>query len=83
MKVGFLTAEYPSISETFGGIGTSVQTLARHLVGTGHEVITVAHTFIATTEAITQIGARPVFVDIKCLYAHKLAAPIPTYNTEL
>jgi dTDP-4-amino-4,6-dideoxygalactose transaminase len=30
----------------------------------GDEVITVAHTFIATTEAITQAGARVRFVDI-------------------
>lgn len=30
----------------------------------GDEVITVANTFIATTEAITQAGGRPVFVDI-------------------
>ena len=33
-------------------------------VGTGEEVITVAHTFIATVEAITAVGAHPVFVDI-------------------
>jgi dTDP-4-amino-4,6-dideoxygalactose transaminase len=33
-------------------------------VGTGDVVVTVPHTFIATTEAISQAGALPEFVDI-------------------
>ena len=32
-------------------------------VGIGDEVITAANTFVATVGAITEIGAKPVFVD--------------------
>jgi len=52
-------------------VGTSTGTSALRLalqacgVGQGDEVITVPNTFIATAEAISQAGARPVFVDVE------------------
>jgi dTDP-4-amino-4,6-dideoxygalactose transaminase len=48
------------------GNGTDALHLALRAagVGAGAEVITVAHTFFATTEAIVMAGATPVFVDI-------------------
>ena len=46
--------------------GTDALRFAMMAVGLrpGDEVITVANTFIATTETITQAGGKPVFVDI-------------------
>lgn len=45
-------------------------------VGPGDEVITVANSWISTSETITQTGARPVFVDIDPDYYHIDASKI-------
>src|ERR1700730_9797136 len=49
-----------------GPSGTDALRFARGAAGVqaGDVVLTVPHTFIATTEAITQAGGRPDFVDI-------------------
>jgi dTDP-4-amino-4,6-dideoxygalactose transaminase len=47
------------------GNGTDALIIALKCLGinTGDEVITAANTFIATSEAIVNVGAKPVFVD--------------------
>jgi len=51
-------------------VGTSNGTTAIQLsllamdIGPGHEVIVPAHTFIATAEAVSHVGARPILVDV-------------------
>ncbi len=60
-------ADYCGVDQCIGvSSGTAALELALRAfgVGAGHEVITVAHTFIATAEAISATGAKPVFVDI-------------------
>lgn len=61
-------AEYVGVRDAIGvGSGTEALHLALAAcgVGAGDEVITVAHTAVATVAAIELCGATPVFVDIE------------------
>ncbi len=72
-----LGPEVEAFEDAFAGylgsahvVAVNSGTAALHLallalgVGEGDEVITVPHTFIATVEAISAVGARPVLVDV-------------------
>lgn len=62
--------EFAAFCATRHAVGVASGTAALELtlracqIGAGDEVITSAHTFIATAEAISATGARPVFADI-------------------
>ena len=60
-------ADYTGVSECLGcNSGTDALYMALRAldIGQGDEVITTAFTFVATTEVITRVGAKPILVDI-------------------
>ena len=69
-EVAAFEAEFAAVVGAPFACAVSNCTTALHLallaagVGTGDEVVTVSHSFIATANAIRQCGAAPVFVDI-------------------
>jgi dTDP-4-amino-4,6-dideoxygalactose transaminase len=69
-EVAEFEREFAEYCEVKHCVALNSGTSALHLamlaagVGRGDEVITTANTFIATVEAISYTGARPVFVDI-------------------
>ena len=77
-------------SEFCVGVGSGTDALRFALmasgIGPGDEVITVPNTFIATTEAISQVGATPVFVDVDertfTMDPQKLQDYLETRNTK-
>jgi dTDP-4-amino-4,6-dideoxygalactose transaminase len=64
-------AEY-LLAEDAAAVGSGTMALVLALracdIGPGDEVITTPLSFISTTEAIVEVGATPVFVDIDELY---------------
>lgn len=70
-EVAAFESEFARVTGASHALAVSNGTAALHLsllalgIGAGDEVITVANTFIATAEAISAIGAVPVFADIE------------------
>ncbi|HEV8129354.1 MAG TPA: DegT/DnrJ/EryC1/StrS family aminotransferase, partial [Candidatus Eisenbacteria bacterium] len=61
-------AKYLGVEEVVGinnGTAALQLTLLALDIGEGDEVIVPAHTFIATAEAVSHVGAVPVFVDVR------------------
>ena len=78
--------EFAAYTGTTDAVGLSSGTEALHLglralgIGAGDEVVVPANSFIATAEAVTLAGARPVFADVdpetQLVTADTLAAAI-------
>lgn len=78
-------AEFSGVKHAIGvGNGTDAISLALKAVGVGagDEVITVANTFIATAEAISAVGATPVFIDVDPVHYNMDPAALEDAITE-
>jgi len=60
--------DVPAVAST-GSCTTALQVALKACgVGSGDEVITTSHTFVSTVEAIVNVGATPIMVDIDDFY---------------
>ena len=70
-QIDMFEREFAAYCNTQFAVGCGSGTAALHMallalgIRQGDEVITVANTFAATVEAITHVGATPVFVDVQ------------------
>lgn len=70
-EVASFEREFASFCRINHCVGVASGTAALHLallacgIGPGDEVVTTAHTFISTAQAVSRTGAKPVFVDIE------------------
>ena len=88
-EVAAFEAEYARFCGTAHAVGTGSGTAALHLslaalgIGPGDIVAVPAHTFIATAEPVTWLGATPRFVEVDeqtgCLDPDALKAVIPVH----
>lgn len=78
-------ASYCGVSQSIAcASGTDAVKLALMAVGvkTGDAVLTASHTFIATAEAITLIGAHPIFIEIEADTYHLSSGALEAYMLE-
>jgi dTDP-4-amino-4,6-dideoxygalactose transaminase len=73
-------------AEDCASIGSGTNALVCALkalgIGPGDQVMTVGHTFVSTTEAIVNVGAKPYFVDIDEFY-HMDVREMEAFDTSL
>ena len=78
-------ASYCGVSQAVAcASGTDAVKLALMASGVraGDAVLTASHTFIATVEAITLIGAHPIFIEIEADTYHLSASALEAHMTE-
>jgi dTDP-4-amino-4,6-dideoxygalactose transaminase len=86
-RVAAFEAEFARVQQVAHAVATSSCTTALHLallvagVGPGDEVVVPSFSFIATANAVTYVGARPVFADVDPVTGNLTAATVGSVLT--